>query len=493
MLFNKRTNAVLWVSFFSGLPFALSSSTLQAWYASEHVSLMEIGALSLVGIPYTLKFLWAPVIDRFIPPWFGRRRGWISLTQGCMVLALIWMAFLSPTAQGSLLAMVALGLAFFSATQDMAINAYQTEILEPIERGFGAACTAFGYRTAMYISGGLAIILAGFEGWRTTYLAMAAFMLIGMIMTTVLPEKDNLHLKPRTFTEAVVEPLKDFLKRRHALYFLLFIALYKLSDAYGLALMTAFFIKLGFTLKQIGVANKSTAIIGALLGALAGGALMPRLGLFKSLLWFGVIQSIGILFFVVLNFHGNSLPWMVTAIFSESFTSSMGSVSFFAFLMGLCNQRYTATQYALFSAIASLGRVFLGPAAAGVVNHFGWVSFYFSSIALAVPSIIILYLLNRQGHFNEHDLLFLRKESVDAKKVRWQCRRGMLELDLLLTRFFDVHYEALSYEEKEIFQRLLANKDPLLWAWVSKTAECEEKAFSSVIDQLRQNFDASRT
>lgn len=397
---SPRILAVMLLSFSSGLPLALTGSALQAWYTVAGVNLMTIGILTMVGQPYAYKFLWAPLMDRFTPMKMGRRRSWMLLMQACLVLGLIIMAFLNPKQMPWLLASIALGVAFFSASQDIAIDAYRTDVLPNHERGFGAAVTNFGYRMAMLVSGALSFIIAGEIGWRAMYCIMAGLMALGMLMTLWSPNPPETVGSPKTFREAVVEPFRDFMTRRNAMALLLFIVLYKICDAFALSLNTTFLIRgVGFSLIEIGSITKVVGLVGGLLGSIVGGLLMPRMGLYRSLMVFGFLQMASNLSFALLAIVGKSYAFMAGSIFLDYFCGGLSSVAIIVFLMSLCNKRYTATQYALFSAVSSVGRIFVGPIAATVVGHLGWVQFYIWSFIIGLPSLLILYWLKHRMDF----------------------------------------------------------------------------------------------
>lgn len=403
-MFNKRTIAILFLSFSSGLPLALSGSTLQAWYTVAGVPIMTIGALTLVGQPYVYKFLWAPLLDRFVPFKMERRRGWIFIMQFLIMLVLVAMSFANPSKTPWFLALLALGLAIFSASQDIAFDAYRTDILKAKERGMGASFNAIGYRMAMMVSSAIALILAGEIGWRQTYLIMAGIMLIAMFVTLASPkmQKDS---PPRTLKKAVLEPWKDFLTRQNAIIILVFVVIYKLTDAFALSLNTYFLIKgVGFTLIEIGTVSKMALLIGGLAGGFIGGVTLPRLGLYRALMWFGFLQMASNLPFILLILVSKSLTLAGFIMFIEAFCSGMGTVAFVVLLMSLCNKTYTATQFALLSALSAIGRVYVGPQAAFIVKHFGWVDFYVVTFLIGLPSLLILWWLNRRIDFRAEQL-----------------------------------------------------------------------------------------
>ncbi|MEJ2696539.1 MAG: MFS transporter, partial [Candidatus Sulfobium sp.] len=296
---NRRIGVMVLMGFASGLPLALTAGTLQAWMAVDGVDLRTIGVFALVGMPYTLKFLWSPLMDRFVPPWLGRRRGWIVFTQMVLIMGIAAMGFSHPKAAPLVLAGLALLVSFSSASQDIVIDAYRTDVLHEEERGAGAAVFVTGYRIAMLVSGALALILSDRIGWRATYVVMAAVMSTGVVSTLFGPEPERKALPPKTIKEAVWGPLKDFVSRRRALMLLLLIVLYKLADAYAGSLTTAFLIRgVGFSPTDVGTVNKAFGLVATIVGAMLGGALMVKLGLFRSLLVFGILQGVSNLAFM---------------------------------------------------------------------------------------------------------------------------------------------------------------------------------------------------
>jgi MFS transporter, PAT family, beta-lactamase induction signal transducer AmpG len=385
------------VGFSAGLPLALTSSTLQAWMTAVGVDLRTIGIFSLVGLPYTLKFLWSPLMDRFVPPLLGRRRGWMLCTQLVLVAAIGLMAESSPAASLSLFAFLAFLVAFASASQDIVIDAYRTDLLEQVERGAGAAVYVVGYRIAMLVSGGLAFILSDRIGFRDTYLLMAATMLIGVIASVFGPEPRARAIPPSSLKEAVSGPLSDFFARKGALSILLLIVLYKLGDAYAGSLTTAFLMRgVGFSLTEIGTVYKVLTIVSTVIGAALGGSLMVHLGLYRSLLLFGVLQAVSNLSFMALAWAGKSFVMMIWAVAFENLAGGMGTAAFVSLLMSLCNRRYSATQFALLSSLAVLGRVCVTPTSGYIVTWLGWSSFFFITALSALPGLLLLVYLRHE-------------------------------------------------------------------------------------------------
>lgn len=397
---NRRITVMLLLGLSSGLPLALTSGTLQAWMALDGVDLRTIGIFSLVGLPYTLKFLWSPFMDRFPSPWFrtrlGRRRGWILITQFILLAGIFIMGMVPPKEAPGLMAGLALCVAFFSASQDIVVDAYRTDTLREKERGLGSAVFVTGYRIGMIFSGALALIMSDRIGWQNTYFIMAGLMTIGMVTTLISPEPESAPSHPRSLQEAVTGPLNDFFSRKAAVLILLLIILYKLGDAYAGTMTTAFLLRgLGFSATDVGTVNKGLGLLSVIVGATVGGTLMIRFGLFRSLLVFGILQAVSTFSFVVLAWTGKSYAVMIGAVAFENLTGGMGTAAFVALLMTLCNQRYSATQFALLSSLAALGRVFITPTSGYVVEAVGWAWFFVIATLTAVPGLLLLVFLKQ--------------------------------------------------------------------------------------------------
>lgn len=394
-LMNRRILVMLPLGFVSGLPLALTSGTLQAWLTVEGVDLKTIGIFTLVGLPYTLKFLWAPVMDRVVPPWLGRRRGWMVLTQLCVAASLVLMAMTNPKIHPGWLAAYAVLVAFLSASLDIVFDAYRTDTLQPHERGLGAAVWVNGYRVALLASGAGALALADYVGWQMTYLAMAAVMLAGVGIVLFSPDPTVVADAPKSLKEAVGAPLAEFFARPTAVGFLAVIMLYKLGDAFASALQTAFLIGgLGFSATEVG-AVKGLGIFATLIGAFVGGLLMTKSGLLRSLLIFGVLQAVSNLGFVVLSLMGKSSAMLTAAVVIENVTGGMGTAAFVALVMSLCDPRYTATQFALLSSLEALGRVFAGRPSADLVEMVGWTQFFVLTVVVALPGLWAVWRIRR--------------------------------------------------------------------------------------------------
>jgi len=408
LLFSSRRMLVMvLLGFSSGLPFALTAGTLQAWLADEGLSIQAIGWLTLVGQPYFYKFLWAPLMDRFAPPLLpkllGKRRSWILYTQIGIVVALLIMAWMNPAQDPWLLAGVAIGVAFVSASQDIVVDAYRTEILTPEERGPGTSLFVTSWRVAAVVSGAGALVLADQWGWMATYSFMAVLMVVGVIGTFIAHEPDILKTFPkRTLRESFTLPLQDFWQRDHALWLLLLVVLYKFADAFALQLMTAFFTVgggdvpgLGFTKTEVGVISKGWGLFATFLGFSVAGIFMVRWRLFTALLVFGFLQVGTNLMFAWLSVVGKSYSLLVLTVFMENFTSALGTTAFLTLLLSLCNPVYAVTQYALLSAFSAVGVRFLGPVAGYMVASLGWTEFFVWSFIVGIPSLCLIVFMRK--------------------------------------------------------------------------------------------------
>ncbi|MEN0577793.1 muropeptide MFS transporter AmpG [Phytobacter palmae] len=409
-IFQQPKSAILlMLGFASGLPLALTSGTLQAWMTVANVDLKTIGFFSLVGQAYVFKFLWSPMMDRYTPPFLGRRRGWLLLTQLGLLVAVAAMGFLEPGSHLRWMAGLAVVIAFCSASQDIVFDAWKTDVLPADERGTGAAISVLGYRLGMLVSGGLALWLADrWLGWQGMYWLMAGLLIPCIIATLLAPEPGDAIPAPRTLEQAVVEPLRDFFGRNNAWLILLLIVLYKLGDAFAMSLTTTFLIRgVGFDAGEVGVVNKTLGLIATIIGALWGGVLMQRLSLFRALLIFGLLQGISNAGYWLLAVTPKDIISMASAVFLENLCGGMGTSAFVALLMTLCNKSFSATQFALLSALSAVGRVYVGPLAGWFVEAHGWSMFYLFSIAAALPGLLMLILCKETLEFTQRTERFM--------------------------------------------------------------------------------------
>jgi len=451
---SRRVGVMLLLGFASGLPLALSAGSLQAWLTVSGVDIRTIGLFALAGLPYTFKFIWAPLLDRFEPPLAGRRRGWLALSQLALGAACLLMAHLDPATDIELMGLTALAIAFLSASQDVVFDAYRSDLLGERERGAGAAVSVLGYRLAMLVSGGLALILADqWLGWPATYRLMGGLIAVFAVVSLLAPAVPSAEgprapalrellgfaamlaaglavwfglralpwgaLEADRFGRLLVlsvsllaafaaaikvarlagfasftEPWDHFFSRDRAIALLLLIVLYKLGDAFAGSLSTAFLIRgAGFTQTEVGAVNKVFGLIATLVGALAGGAWLGRASLYRALLVFGLLQAVSNLGYWVLSVAPAHTALMAAAVGFENLCGGMGTAAFVALLMALTDRRFSAAQFALLSALAAIGRVYVGPTAGVMVEAIGWPGFFLFSTAAALPGLLLLALL----------------------------------------------------------------------------------------------------
>jgi len=390
------------LGFASGLPLLLSKGTLESWLANSQVDTSTIGLFALVALPYTLKFLWAPLMDRYVPGSFlgnrlGHRRSWMLVTQLLLMTLILFMAQLDPAHDLEKLALIALLIATSSASQDIAFDAYRADILKEKERGLGVAASIGGYRVAMLAAGAGALIMSDHIGWRSTLMILAGLQGMGVLATLSSPRIKNPAPKPRALGNAFKEPVQDILQRRGILWILLLIFTYKMGDAFAGALTNTFLLKkeggLGFSNTDVGLISKTVGLGSVLFGMTAGGLLLQRIGLYRSLLFFGLLQAGTNLGFCVLAYVGRD-PWVMGGTIAlENFAGGMGTAAFVSLLIGLCNPRFSATQFALFTAVMALSPIVIGPSTGFLQEAVGWQSFFLISAAAAIPGLVILLIL----------------------------------------------------------------------------------------------------
>lgn len=389
---NRRLAITLIMGFFSGLPLALTASTFQAWMVTENINLTTIGIFGLVGLPYSMKFLWSPLMDRYAPPFLGRRRGWILLAQLGLAVTIGCLALLHPSNAPVLVAILATLLAFLSASQDIVIDAYRIELLRPEEFGMGAGLVTMGYRIAMLTSGALALILSDHMPWRSVYLIMAGIMLLGTVVTIFAPEVESKILPPRNLSDAVVLPFVEFFKRKGAFEMLAFMILYKLDATMTMTLSPSFMIRgLGFSKTDIGAVNNLFGMVATICGTLLGGTLMVRLKLLRSLWIFGIFQMVSTLSYSMLAYAGKNYSAMVTAIALENFCSGLANAAFAAFIMSLSNKRFTATQYALLTSFMALARYMASAPSGFLAQSLGWQQYFLLCMVCGIPGLLLLF------------------------------------------------------------------------------------------------------
>ncbi|HSV28282.1 MAG TPA: AmpG family muropeptide MFS transporter, partial [Candidatus Omnitrophota bacterium] len=400
---------VLLLGFSSGLPLALTGATLAVWLTESGIDLKSIGLFALIGVPYTFKFVWAPLVDHLRLPLltraFGRRRAWMLATQAALIAALLGLGASDPAADIGTVAILALVVAFCSASQDIVIDAYRVEILEQEQYGAGAAAVQFGYRLAMLTSGAGALFLAQYsESWAVTYAVMAALVGVGMVTVLVNREPKAPALPPKApgvagwARHAVLDPFLDMARRQGMMIVavLAFVLLYKLGDAFAGVMANPFYIKMGFTKAEIASISKVFGFGATIAGTFLGGVLVARYGIVKSLLACGVLQMLSNLMFAWQATVGHDIGALTLTIAVENLSGGMGSAAFVAYMSGLCSLSYTGTQYALLSSLAAVGRTLVASSAGALAQSVGWVDFFVVSTIVAVPGIVLLAVLRRR-------------------------------------------------------------------------------------------------
>jgi PAT family beta-lactamase induction signal transducer AmpG len=384
------------MGFSCGVPLLLTSSVLQAWMTEQGVDLSVIGLFSLVGLPYTLKFLWAPVFDRFTLPLFGRRRGWLLVMQSILILALIGLGLTDPGHTPWLVALAAFFVTFFSASQDIVVDAYRREDLHDNELGLGSSFYVNGYRVGMLLAGSGGLILADHVSFARVYLLMAASLLIGVGTTLFSREPALTRGTPKNFQEAVVHPFVDYFTRDRALLLLLFILLYKIGDQMATTMTTPFYLSLGFSKTQIGTVAKLFGFWATIGGGLLGGVILLRIGIIRSLWFFGILQAISTLGFSLLALVGNSLTGLAVVIAFENLSGGMGTSAYVAYMASLTNKKFTATQYALLSSCMGIPRVLAAAPTGWMAESVGWVLFFLVCTVVALPGLLLLPMVATQ-------------------------------------------------------------------------------------------------
>ena len=378
----------------SGIPLNLSGSTLQAWMHDAGVDIRTIGFFALAGLPYTLKFLWSPLMDRYRPPFLGRRRGWILLTFVAVMIMLAALGHSDPRTHLRMVALLALVLAFAAASVDINVDAYRTELLPARLAGPGISLHITLYRVGMVFGGALALFLADRMPWQAVYLIMAAAMLPGAVATFLAPEPETAGA-PRTLREAVVGPFREFMARKGAWEVLAFIVLFKLGDNLCVALNTPFLQELTFSKTEIAVASKVVGMTCLIVGGLAGGLLMSRMSLIRSLWLFGVLQMVSMTGHLALAMVGKSHALLLVTVAVENSIFAMGTVAYLALIQRCCERRSTATQFALLTSLSALARVLVASPAGVLASALGWPAYFMVCIAMAIPGLLLLRRFDR--------------------------------------------------------------------------------------------------
>lgn len=392
----------LWVAtlmgFAGGMPLYLTLTILQAWLTQEGLSLATIGLLGLVGLPYTFKFLWAPLIDRYKPLAIGRRRGWLLLSQAALTVSIVILGLQDPSANIWGVVVAAYLVTFFSATQDIVIDAYRVESFTEDEQALAATFYTYGYRIGMLLAAAGGLILADIVGFQTVYFVMAAVMAACIVVTLLAPEPETAKGAPRTLAQSFIGPLLEFFARRNfnkALLVLIFIVVYKIGDNVANHMAIPFYLQLGFSNTEIGAIAKTVGTAALLLGAFVGGALTLKAGLYRALWVIGFLQAGSTACFVLLAAAGHDRAWLSTVIAFENLAVGMGSAALIAFMATLTNRQFTATQFALLSTLATLPRSLLSAPSGFMAEALGWPQFFMVCALLAIPGLLMLPLVHQ--------------------------------------------------------------------------------------------------
>ncbi len=383
------------MGFSCGVPLLLTLSVLQAWMKEEGVDLGVIGLFSLVGLPYTLKFLWAPVLDRFTLPFLGRRRGWLLVIQLLLMVSIAALGFTEPGKSPWMVAFVAMLVTFFSASQDIVVDAYRREDLTDNELGLGSSLYVNGYRVGMLLAGSGGLILADHIPFSQVYLIMAATLSVGIVTTLAAREPRVAEGTPVSFREAVIQPFVEYFSRDGAVAILAFILLYKIGDQMATTMTMPFYLDLGFSKTEIGAVAKLFGFWATITGGLAGGVIMLRLGIWRSLWVFGILQAVSTTGFAVLAYVGHSLGMLAVAIAGENFCGGMGTAAYVAFMASITNKRFTATQYALLSSLMGIPRVLASAPTGYIAEWTGWPMFFLLCAGAAIPGLVLLKVIKR--------------------------------------------------------------------------------------------------
>jgi PAT family beta-lactamase induction signal transducer AmpG len=393
-LFNRRMLICVFVGFSSGLPLYLLINLLPAWLRTEGVDLKSIGLFALIGLPYTWKFLWSPLLDRFAIPWMGRRRGWMLAMHLALLASIPTLGLLRPQEDLWTIAALAALVAFFSASLDIALDAYRRELLPDAELGLGNSIYVNAYRISSLVPGSLALILADRMPWSWVFLVTALFMLPGLVMTLVVREPAATVAGPATLRDAVVEPFREFIERSgwaQALLVVAFIFLYKLGDSMATALATPFYLDMGFTKTEIGIVAKNAGLWTSIAGGMLGGLWMVKIGINKGLWLFGWVQLVSILGFAWLAWLGRpDVVVLAVVIAAEALGVGLGTVAYVAFIARTTNPRFTATQFALFTSLSAVPRTVVNATTGWIVAQTGWVNFFLICTLLAAPGMALL-------------------------------------------------------------------------------------------------------
>jgi PAT family beta-lactamase induction signal transducer AmpG len=392
VLLNKKMGICCLTGFSSGLPLFILISLIPAWLRIENIDLKVIGLFSLIQLPFTWKFFWAPIFDRY-KILMGRRRGWLLIFQILLLFSIASLGFFNAAIDLKTIALISFLIAIFSASHDVVIDAYRREILDDAELGIGNAIHVNAYKISSLIPGSLSLILADMISWQSVFLITSLFMLVGIGMTLTVKEPHIKYIQPKNFKDSVIQPFISFFKkngRENALYILLFIFLYKLGDSMATALVTPFYIDLNFSMTEIGIIAKNAGLWASVIGGFLGGIWMIKIGINKALWIFGFLQLVTIIPFIVLSMVGHNLILLGITVGLESFAMGLGTTALIAFISKQTDPRYTATQFALFTSLASIPRSITNASTGFIVESLGWTNFFYLCFMLAIPGMLLL-------------------------------------------------------------------------------------------------------
>lgn len=406
-VFTLKMLIIFALGFSSGLPLLLTGSTLKLWLAQEHIDIKTIGFFGWVGLAYSFKFLWSPFLDRYFSKEIGRRKTWMLISQVGMILGLVMMGLQNPTENLWTLAIWSVFVAFMSATQDIAIDAYRREFLSDQELGLGSSMNVYGYRVAMLVAGGIGISMVadavtsagvatnGFLTWNQLYFLMAAIISVLCAITVFIPEPQDIST-PKTLLSAVIDPFVEFFKRKEGLAILLFVFLFKLGDQIAGSLLNPFYKDMGYHNLEIGLITKTYGMISSLFGLFLGGVAMLKLGIRKALWIFGILQALSTAAFALITITGPTLLALGVVVILEDMTSGMATAAFTAFIAAVTNKKFTATQFAALTSVATLGRTFFAGFAGLIQSAVGWAWFFYIGGLLALPGLFLLWWLSHR-------------------------------------------------------------------------------------------------
>lgn len=390
VFFSRRMLVTFIMGYACGLPLDITRTLLKAWMADEGVDLAVIGLFTLVGLPYALKFLWAPLVDRFTFKLLGRRRGWLLLFQILLILVIVGLGATRPSVNPWLVAIAAILVTFFSASQDIVVDAYRREDLASKELGLGSSLYFYGYRIGMLLAGGGGLIMADHLSYFAAHCILAACLIPGLITTLLTPEPPTPYGTPQNYKEAVIAPFVEYFRRSGAVWILIFILMYKLGDNVAAAIATPFYLDIGFTKTQIGAVVKLFGFWAISAGGLLGGLIILKMGINRSLWIFGVLQAVSTAGFAVLAHVGNFLPALAGVIAFENFSAGMGTAAFLAFMASITHKKFTATQYALLTSLMRVPDVVIASSSGILAKQMGWTTFFIFCALIAIPGMLML-------------------------------------------------------------------------------------------------------